>query len=742
VLKEIQSLGSSSKFLSYLSDAELQTLSDGLKEVRCGSGQALIETGEKNIATYIVLEGQIEIFVVTQLGIEQTLDRVGPGGLVGEMAIASGGRRHTDARAIEASRLARIPLEIFERLLQEKPELFCYVAELVQTRFRKLQLFKQLTLFFGPVEVFEANFLRQWISELEWLTLKSGETLFKEGELTDSAFFLITGRLRVALTKQSGDEVVIAEVGSGEMIGEMALLAEGKRSATVSALRDCVLVQMSKPVFNKLIDRYPRCLKSINRILVDRLHKTSTSHRPRSQTSSIALLPANPSVPIMEFSRDLATALARYGSVDVLTSDKVNQELHQPGIAQSKENEPTYPGLTQWLNEREESVRSLIYQADTSWSRWTERCVRQTDQLLIVGMAGSDPALGEVETKLSHGGDVGPSPHQILVLMHPSQCDRPRETATWLELRNVEQHHHLRRHSDLHYARLARFLIGESIGLVLGGGVARGYAHIGVIRALEESGITIDMIGGTSMGAWIAGQYAYGYDYEDMIRINSDVFHRSSRDYTLPLFSLLAGRELWRRGSKYLSGVEIEDLWLPYFSVSSNLTRADVEIHKAGSLGWAIRASGSLPGIWPPINSNGELLVDGAVLNNVPIDVMRGTCPGKVIAVDVSSPLDLQENSPYGESLSGWDVLWKRLSPFGSRMELPGIFSIMTRSAELASVRAQQQIVSAGLADLYLRPPVSHFGAMDLQAVREIAEAGLGYTKGMIESWQEEGNDK
>lgn len=742
MLKEIQSLRSNSKFLSYLSDAELQALSGELREVRCGSGQVLMETGKENISAYIVLEGQIEVFVVTQSGTEQALDRVGPGGLVGEMAIASGNRQHTDARAIEASRLARIPLDIFERFVQGKPEFFRYVAELVQTRLRRLQLFKQLNLFFGPDEVFEADFLRQWISELEWLTLKSGETLFREGELTDSAFFLITGRLRVTLKKRSGDEAVIAEVGSGEMIGEMALLVEGKRSATVSALRDCVLVQMSRPVFNKLIDRYPRCLKGINRLLIDRLHKTSKSHRPRPQTSSITLLPADPSVPIVEFSRDLATALATHGPVDVLTSDKVDRELHQPGIAQSKENEPTYLGLTQWLNEREESVRSLIYQADASWSSWTERCVRQTDQLLIVGMAGSNPTPGEVEIKLSYGGDGGPSPHQMLVLIHPGQCDRPRETAAWLKLRDVEQHHHLRRHSDLHYARLARFLIGESIGLVLGGGVARGYAHIGVIRALEESGMAIDMIGGTSMGAWIAGQYACGYDYEDMIRINSDVFHRSSRDYTLPLFSLLAGRELWRRGSKYLSGVEIEDLWLPYFSVSSNLTRADIEIHKAGSLGWAIRASGSLPGIWPPINFNGELLVDGAVLNNVPIDVMRGTCPGKVIAVDVSSPLDLQENSPYGESLSGWNVLWNRLSPFGSELKLPGIFSIMTRSAELASVRAQQQIVSAGLADLYLRPPVSHFGSMDLQAVREIAEAGLGYTKGMIESWQEEVNDE
>ena len=129
-------------------------------------------------------------------------------------------------------------------------------------------------------------------------------------------------------------------------------------------------------------------------------------------------------------------------------------------------------------------------------------------------------------------------------------------------------------------------------------------------------------------------------------------------------------------------------------------------------------------------------MVDGAVLNNLPIDVMHECCDGRVIAVDVSAPLDLQENSPYGESISGWQILWKRITPFVPSLKLPGISSVLIRAAELASVRAQQQVVANDFSGLYLRPPVTQFQSMEFEAIREIASIGHRYSEGEIEKWR------
>ncbi len=736
MLETLQRLREKDGFLSRLSTEEILDLARKSEEVRCAMGDHLIVPEQSKDYLYLVLEGEIAAIVSVAKDKEHILDEIGPGGLVGEMVLFTGGNRTATARATQESCLLKVPLESFHQLLLSRPELWSYVANLVQARLRRLKLFTYLTNFFGQTSVFGMGFVRELEPEVQWLTLNRGELLFRQDEVADAVYFVITGRLRVVVDDQKSTEKAAGEIVSGEAVGEMALLAGTVRSATVYASRDCELVRIPKAIFDQIVERYPQLLRSLCRILAERLRRTTAKLPVRCKTVCIGLLPADASVPLAEFAHDLKEALTIYGSVEVLSSAKIDELIGRSGIAQTRDSDPLFLRLIQWLNEREEGFRCHIYQADATWSPWTQRCVGQADKLFIVATAGSTPLPGEIESRLFEESHRHRTQDQILTLLHPPDCERPSETAKWLNQRSVKSHHHICRHNNSHYARLARSIVGESVGLVLSGGVARGFAHIGVIRALEEVGIPIDIIGGTSMGAMIAGQYVCGYDYEDMIRINSYVFHRSSRDYTLPLISLLSGAELWRRGFKYLGNVTIEDLWLPYFAVSSNLTKADIEVHRTGSLGWAIRSSGSLPGVWPPINHNGELLVDGAVLNNLPIDVMHECCDGRVIAVDVSAPLDLQENSPYGESISGWQILWKRITPFVPSLKLPGISSVLIRAAELASVRAQQQVVANDFSGLYLRPPVTQFQPMEFEAIREIASIGHRYSEGEIEKWR------
>jgi predicted acylesterase/phospholipase RssA len=285
-------------------------------------------------------------------------------------------------------------------------------------------------------------------------------------------------------------------------------------------------------------------------------------------------------------------------------------------------------------------------------------------------------------------------------------------------------------------ARVARFLAGRAVGVALSGGGARGFAHIGVLEALREARIPVDMIGGTSMGAVIAAEYALGWDAGTMERHNQAIFGRWRRDLTLPVLSLLGGRRSGARLSERIGDVQIEDLWLPYFCVSSNLSRAEMMIHRAGSLWRSVRASAGLPGVLPPVVFEGDLLVDGALLRNLPADVLRElTGGGTTIAVDVSVETDLDSIYPYDDAISGWRILWGRMRPFGRRFAVPSMAAVLQRSAELASVAMQRQSLERGI-DLYMRVPLRRFGMLDFDKASEIIAAGRELAREKLAGWQ------
>ncbi|KAJ3048257.1 phosphatidylcholine and lysophosphatidylcholine phospholipase, partial [Rhizoclosmatium hyalinum] len=208
------------------------------------------------------------------------------------------------------------------------------------------------------------------------------------------------------------------------------------------------------------------------------------------------------------------------------------------------------------------------------------------------------------------------------------------------------------------FARIARRLLNKSIGLALGGGGARGIAHVAIIRALEEAGVPIDMIGGTSIGSFVAGLYARENDHVSIygrakqLSMQMCSKWRQLLDLTYPLTSLFTGHELNRAIFKSFHETQIEDCWLPYFAVSVNITDSRVEIHRSGYMWRYVRASMSLAGYFPPLCDNGKMLVDGGYLNLVPVDIVIAKGADVAIAVDVSL---WNDTSPvtYGDSLSG-----------------------------------------------------------------------------------------
>ncbi len=415
-----------------------------------------------------------------------------------------------------------------------------------------------------------------------------------------------------------------------------------------------------------------------------------------------------------------------------MNSNCFNSYPGQGKTAQISKDHPASLALETWLSEQETIYRYLVYEADPDWTPWTQRCIRNADRILILGWAEGEPKLSEIEHRMEQMAPLAP---RELVLLHPKMTARPRETRQWLAGRQVQTHHHIRLNHVGDLQRLARQLTGHAVGLVLGGGVARALAHIGVIRAIREACLPVDIIGGTSLGAIVAAAYALGWDYETMVQAaKTFITPRQIFDPTLPLVSLANSHKASKTLAAQFDGVQIEDLWLPFFCISSNLTRARPEIQRQGALWKHLRASCSLPGIFTPVVEAGDLLVDGALMNNLPVDVMRDLCQnGPVIAVDVGAETDLSADYQFRASLSGWEVLWSKLNPFSPEIKVPGLFDTLRRSIELNGVHQKQ--ANKALADLCINPPVAQFGSGEFEAYETLIEVGYQSAQAAIGTW-------
>ena len=319
--------------------------------------------------------------------------------------------------------------------------------------------------------------------------------------------------------------------------------------------------------------------------------------------------------------------------------------------------------------------------------------------------------------------------------MHRDDTVRPSNTKRRLsalhlktvgaEYQSGTRRFHLRQSSDSDYQRIARFVSGREVGLVLSGGGARGFAHMGCIRAMHELNIPIDMIGGVRMGRLVSAAYAFNPErFGETIRTIKSQLKGVLFDLTPPVVSFARGRRFDQRLQSWFGDSRIEDLWVPYFCVASNLTKANIEVFDTDPLWWAVRASGTLPGLTSPRIRDGCLLFDGCLLDNLPMDVMRermGT--STVIAVDVVPPHDLKVDVTEVQSPSGWWLLWKKISPMEPKIELPNIVSIMQRAAELGSVYGRHKLIESRLADIYL-PPVDDIFVADFKKVDDAHRIG------------------
>jgi NTE family protein len=562
----------------------------------------------------------------------------------------------------------------------------------------------------------------QLATQFEPVHVAAGEVIITQGEPGDGLFLVVSGRLRVSVAT-GGTDRVLHDLGRGSAIGEIALLSDRPRSATVRAVRDSDLLLLRAPAFRSLAERSPAVLAAMARLLIDRLLAVDRPQEVPPAHHAIAVAAAGRSVNAATMVAERLTGqLARTGPAFRIDSGVVARHLG-PGAAQRRPGDPGRGELIEWLHAAERSHRYVVYQADADDTDWTQLCLSQSDVVLLAAAASEDPSPGPAEARALAADSL----RCELVLVQP---DTPSATARWLQHRPVADFHHVREGRPQDLARLARLVTGTSCGVVLSGGGPRGFAHLGVLRALEEAGVPIDAIGGTSVGAIMGGLCALGMNHAERVDRAVTAFTRSGRlvSPTLPLVALSSGRRVDRLLAEHLGSVHIEDLPLGFFCISASLTRAEEVIHQRGPLWPAVRASLSLPGIFPPVYAAGDLLVDGAALNNLPVDVMRERVgSGCVVGVDVSPDVEPLNTVAFEHGLSGWQVLKAHLNPFGTLRPVPNVADILSRSNGLSQIQQRRTALARDGIDLLLRPPIAALGALDFKGGVALIDAGYRY---------------
>ncbi|UKZ73522.1 phosphatidylcholine and lysophosphatidylcholine phospholipase [Trichoderma virens FT-333] len=695
-------------------------------------------------------------------GRRRSVALIKPGGLAGYIGSVSSYRSFIDVVAKTDVYVGFLPRASLERIVDRYPIILLTMA-------------KRLTHIL-PRLILHIDFA------LEWVQVNAGQVIFHDSDESDAIYIVLNGRLRLVEDRQDGGVSARAEFGQGESIGELEVLTETARSGTLHAIRDTELVKFPRTLFNSLAQEHPNITIKISKIIASRMRaavddstkffaKEAGSGAVNNQRKStlnlrtVAILPVTSGVPVVEFGHRLMNALAQVGPQNGATS--LNQSGILNHLGKHAFNKMGKLKLSQYLADLEEKYGLVVYVA-----------------------AEGSPAIGEYERFML---GMKSTARKTLVLLHAERFSRPGLTRSWLRNRmwingghyhiqmafrtdampahppskklgqalkervqvlqaEIQKYtsrnvHHTQYYSpdtpfkgDFH--RLARRLCGKSIGLVLGGGGARGISQIGIIRAMEEAGIPVDIVGGTSIGAFVGALYARHADVVPMFGFAKKFAGRMASlwrfalDLTYPSASYTTGHEFNRGIFKTFGNTQIEDFWLEYYCNTTNISKSRAEFHTSGYAWRYIRASMSLAGLLPPLCDEGSMLLDGGYVDNLTVSHMKDLGVDIIFAIDVGA-LDDDTPQTYGDSLSGMWAFFNRWNPFSAHTNPPTLAEIQGRLAYVSSVDALERAKTMP-GCIYMRPPIDGYGTLDFGKFDEIYKMGYEFGREFFQKLKDE----
>jgi NTE family protein len=503
----------------------------------------------------------------------------------------------------------------------------------------------------------------------EQVDLEAGSYLFHAGEASDSLYVVRSGRLQVLQ-----NDVVVTELGRGEVVGELGLLIAAPRSASVRAVRDATLVRLTKAQFDNIADS--GVLAALVRALATRLHQTPPPAVPRAPTPEVvvAIVGVDAPAPVAMVATELVAALS--GWLQVVNPGRVYRD---------------------GLERAEGAADKVVLHAAVDDRDWHDFCLRSADRVVLVA---ADPAPPSAPMPARAVGA------DLVLAGPPAEREHRRAWEESITPRSV--HAVSSGHATDDLRPLAARIAGRSVGLVLSGGAARAFAHLGVLDELEAAGVTVDRYAGTSMGAVIATLAATGMDaaavdahvYEYFIRNNP------TSDYTVPSKGLIRGRRTLGALSSVFGGQLVEELPKEYRCVSVDLLARRPVVHRRGPLAYVVGCSLRVPGLYPPVVYDGALHVDGGVLDNLPVTALSAQ-EGLLIAVSIGT----------GQQSSPASVTKSERSP-----RVPNVVDTLMRTMTIGSAMASEAVLEQ--ADLSIHPDTSSIGFLEWHQIDRAREAG------------------
>ncbi len=592
-----------------------------------------------------------------------------------------------------------------------------------------LQLLRRCRLFQG----ISSGELEKIAELVQHRFYRSGDVIFRLDEPGDSMFIVARGRVKCVVEQEDGDYELLDYEEQGGHFGDLALLVGGHRTSTATAVMDSELLELSRDRFQSLMMSVPGFAANLSRSLGFKLRSVKEGRPSKHRPAVIGIV--NSTLRTQALVRPLAAALVDAGdSVEVLTDRK-----------------RTWPSQGSYLVERIPEEAAGSSRASIVRQRLTQ-VVEHHDRVLLdltqKGIEDALPAILEqceeiwwlvdplfVETAhrnltrlLETNPKLASRIHLVWILRHSERF--PPTTLYGLGVNVLDFKIVLDDNTDdasleqrKSISRLVRHLHGTRVGLALGGGGARGLAHLGVLRALDRAEIFFDHIAGTSVGALMGASYAAGWTPENALE-------NFARDLTPPWLvrKLPSGNGfyMWcmfmlnawdRKLRHHLHQYKIEQFRIPFCTVAVDLVSGSLVVRDRGDATDAIVESINLPGISPPILRDGMALIDGGVLNNMPGDLLNQRGTELVVGVDVVTKLaqKFAGNTP--------DMATQQMRRAGPIETLLRVSEVQGHG--ITAMRS-------GAIDFTISPDTSKFEFTDFSRARELADAGEAATEEAI----------
>jgi NTE family protein len=566
----------------------------------------------------------------------------------------------------------------------------------------------------------EEDLIEHILNSGKTLEVESGQFLFHQGDHDNTLYLVLTGRFRALALLGDGVLHALGDIGEGEPIGEFALFMAEPRSASVVAIRKSVVLELKESQYLAIVAKHPSFSSKLTRFIVKRLRRNVLQQHLESSAKNIAVINLQADKDISFYTDPIK---AQFESL------QVSIQILDHDYFAHLENQTMYDAL-----EEHDGLNFLVCsEADLHWSR---QCILYADLVIIATDFYNSSEITAIEQHLELYSQNILNKKIYLLLLHPEEAKFPENTRRWFVNRKIDLHIHYRQNYGPDIRRFARILSNKAIGLVLGGGGAKGFAHLGAIKAIYDQGLEIDFLGGTSAGAL----YGLTASYCDFDKKKIDFYSKDSadnkltrNDYTIPLISIMSGKKMSNYLKKMMGEAHLEDFWIGSYCVSTNYSNASTRVHDRGLAWKQIEASIAIPGIYPPVVIDNQLHVDGGVVDNLPIETMYQYPVRHIIAISLTQ-LKSQPVS-FEETPSATHILWDKING-KKQFRIPGITAILVNSLTLNS-RQKQEMSKSGVA-VYLEMELKGIGMLDDSRWKEIVQKGYDQMKAALEKVPQE----